>query len=201
VKTIAILGTLNTKREEINYIRERIIEKGHQAIIVDLSLNLWDTSSFRSDIGQQQIADESGMKLEELTSMAQEEACTVVIKGATSLVGKLYRSGKLNGILALGGTVGTSMGCAVMRSLPLGIPKLMVSTFVSDIRPFVGNKDIVFFPSNIDMFGLNHISKRLLAKAAGAIVGMVEADTVPFTLKNPSLGCQCVVIRPHVLIG
>ncbi len=183
-----MLGTLNTKAEELNYIRERIVEKGHQVILIDLSLSLWNPSSFRPDIDQQQIADESGMKLEELISLAQEDACSVVVKGATHVVEKLFHSGKLDGIMALGGTVGTSMGCAVMRSLPIGIPKLMVSTYVSDLRPYVGNKDIVFFPSITDMFGLNYISRRILAKASGAIVGMVEAEASSVTIEKPLIG-------------
>jgi uncharacterized protein (UPF0261 family) len=188
LKTIALLGTLNTKAEELNYIRERIIERGHQVVLIDLSLTQWNSSSFKPDIDQKQIAEESGMKLEELTSLAQEDACSAVVKGATHIVDKLFRSGKLDGIMALGGTVGTSMGCAVMRSLPLGIPKLMVSTYVSDLRPYVGNKDIVFFPSITDMFGLNHISRRILAKASGAIVGMVEAEASSFNVEKPLIG-------------
>ncbi len=107
MKTIALLGTLNTKAEELNYIRERIVEKGHRVILIDLSLTLWNPSSIRPDIDQRQIADESGMKLEELTSLAQEDDCSVVVKGATHIVDKLFHSGKLDGIMALGGTVGT----------------------------------------------------------------------------------------------
>ncbi len=188
MKTIALLGTLNTKAEELNYIRERIVERGHHVVLIDLSLTLWNPSSLKPDIDQREIAEESGMKLEELTSLAQEDACSAVVKGATNVVGKLFQSGKLDGIMALGGTVGTSMGCAVMRSLPIGIPKLMVSTYVSDLRPYVGNKDIVFFPSITDMFGLNHISRRILAKASGAIVGMVEAEVSSSNLEKPLIG-------------
>ncbi len=188
MKTIALLGTLNTKAEELNYIKEKIVEKGHHVVLIDLSLSLWDSSSIKPDIDQKQIAEESGMKLEELTSLAQEDACTAVVKGATQVVSNLFQSGKLDGIIALGGTVGTSMGCAVMRSLPIGIPKLMVSTYVSDLRPYIGNKDIVFFPSITDMFGLNYISRRILAKASGAIVGMVEAETGSINVKKPLIG-------------
>jgi uncharacterized protein (UPF0261 family) len=156
LKTIAILGTLNTKATEVNYIREKIIEQGHHVIVIDVSLTLWDDSSFQPDIGQQQIAEESGIKVEELTLlMQQEDACAAMIKGATSVVGKLYRAGKIDGIIALGGSVGTSMGCAVMRSLPLGVPKVIFSTFLGDIRPYVGIKDIVFFPAITDIVGLN----------------------------------------------
>lgn len=188
MKTIAVLGTLDTKAAELNYIREKIIGQGHHVIVMDLSLSLWDDSPAKPDIGQQQIAEESGIKVEELALLVQEDACTAIIRGATALGGNLYRTGKLDAAIALGGTVGTSMGCAVMRSLPLGVPKVMVSTVVGDIRPYVGTKDIVFFPAITDMFGLNRISKRLLANAAGAIVGMVEADTGSFSTEKPLIG-------------
>lgn len=188
MKTIALLGTLDTKAAELNYIRERIMKQGHYAIVIDVSLSLWDDSSIKPEIEQQQIAEESGITVEELALMSQEEACTAVIRGTTSIVGDLYREGKLDGVIGLGGSMGTAMASAVMRSLPLGIPKVIVSTVVGDIRPYVGTKDIVFFPAITDMFGLNRVSRKLLAKAAGAIVGMVETDLGPFPEEKPLIG-------------
>jgi len=188
LKTIALIGTLNTKEAELNYIREKIIEQGHHAIVIDVSLRLWDDSSLKPDIGQKQIAEENGIKVEELALLSQEEACTAVIRCATSIVGNLYREGKLDGVIGLGGSMGTAMASAMMRSLPLGVPKVIVSTVVGDIRPYVGTKDIVFFPAITDMFGLNRVSRKLLAKAAGAILGMVETESGPFPEERPLIG-------------
>jgi len=98
-------------------------------------------------------------------------------KGATVLVEELYQEGKIDGILSLGGSGGTSLATPAMRALPVGVPKLMVSTMASgDTRPYVDIKDVTMMYSVVDISGINRLSSRILANAAGAICGMVEAE-------------------------
>jgi uncharacterized protein (UPF0261 family) len=185
-KTIVVLGSLDTKEEELNYLKQRIAEKGHEAIMVDVSL--LNDSSAKSDIGPKHIAKREGIRVEQLSLLSQEEACTIMSRGAANVASELHRSGKLDGIISLGGSMGTSLACAVMRSLPLGVPKLIISTTVGDIRHYVGTKDILFLPAITDFFGLNPVTKRLLDNAAGAMAGMVEVDTGSFPSEKPLIG-------------
>jgi uncharacterized protein (UPF0261 family) len=98
-------------------------------------------------------------------------------RGAAALLAKLFAERRFDGVLAMGGSGGTSVGCAAMRALPLGVPKVMVSTVASgDVSAYVGVKDIVMIPSIVDVAGLNRISRQVFARAAGAICGMVEAE-------------------------
>src|SRR5205823_12166294 len=109
------------------------------------------------------------------TKRDRGEAVAAMAKGAAAVVSRLADSGRIHGIISLGGSGGTAIGTAAMRALPIGFPKLMVSTLASgNVAPYVGEKDIVMFPSIVDIAGLNRISRPLLARAAGAICGMVE---------------------------
>jgi uncharacterized protein (UPF0261 family) len=185
-KTIVVLGSLDTKEEELSYLKERIAEKGHKAIMVDVSL--LNDSSVKADIGRKHVAESGGIRVEELALLSQEDACNIMSKGATNVANELHQSGKLDGIISLGGSMGTSLACTVMRSLPLGVPKLIMSTTVGDIRHYVGTKDILFLPAITDFFGLNPVTKRLLDNAAGAMAGMVEVDKGSFSSEKPLIG-------------
>jgi uncharacterized protein (UPF0261 family) len=116
-------------------------------------------------------------------------AIELMTKGASSIVQGLYDSGKFHGILSLGGSMGTSLATAVMRTLPIGIPKVMVSTMASsDTRVYLDNKDIVMMPSVADIVGLNPVTKRVLSIAAGAISAMVFSDPGPVSSEKPLIG-------------
>lgn len=178
-KTVVILSTLDTKNDEVRYLKERIEKGGVATLLIDAGV--LGQPCLAGDISSEEVARLGGSTLEEL-QVAKDEgaAIQVMSQGATKAVEKLYAQGSLDGIIGLGGSLNTSLSTHVMRSLPFGVPKLMVSTMASrDISPWIGHKDIVVFPSVTDISGLNSMTKRTLANAAGAIVGMVKADLRP----------------------
>jgi uncharacterized protein (UPF0261 family) len=146
--------------------------------------------SFTPDLANEQVAELGGSTLQELRALKDEgKAMAVMSRGAALAVQELYQQGKLNGIIGLGGSMGTSLGTHVMRTLPFGVPKLMVSTMASrDISPWIGHKDIVVFPSVTDLSGLNRMTRKTLANAAGAIVGMVDAEIGALEATRPLIG-------------
>jgi uncharacterized protein (UPF0261 family) len=175
-RAIAVIGTLDTKGEEVEYLSHRIEARGHQTMVVDVGV--LDRPSTRADITRETIAERGGLSLEEIVARAdRREAVRVMTLGASRIVEELYQAGQLGGAIALGGGTGTHIGTGVLRTLPLGVPKLMVSTVASrDMSEIIGTKDIAMMHSVIDMVGLNAVSRKILDNAAGAIVGMVEED-------------------------
>ncbi len=187
-KTILLLGTMDTKGLEFGYVKDKIIEKGHNTIVLDAGI--LGIPLLKPDVSHEEVAKAAGTSIRDLVAQGKEGlAIELMTQGALSIVQGLYQSGKIHGILALGGSMGTSLATAVMRSLPIGIPKLMVSTMASsDTRPYLDNKDIVMMPSVADIVGLNRVTKRVLAIAAGAIIGMVTADPGLIRSDKPLIG-------------
>jgi uncharacterized protein (UPF0261 family) len=184
-KTIVLLGTLDTKGIEFGYVKDKIIEQGCYAIVIDAGV--LSKPLIKPDITREQVAQAAGSMLEDVASLGDEEkAIALMSKGATSIIQELYQSGRLDGILSLGGTMGTFLATAAMRALPIGVPKVMVSTVAAwDTRLYLGTKDITMIPPVADILGLNRITKRMLTTAAGAITGMVRADTGPLASEKP----------------
>jgi uncharacterized protein (UPF0261 family) len=133
---------------------------------------------WEAQVSREEVARLGGSTLSRVQALHHEgKAMEVMIKGAAKIVQELHRAGQLDGIVSLGGSMGTSLGTGAMRALPFGVPKLMVSTMASrDTRPYVGTKDIAMLYSVADLAGLNRMTRRVLANAAGAIVGMVKAE-------------------------
>lgn len=173
-KTIALLATLDTKGVEIAFMRDRIVERGHQALVIDSGL-MGDPAT-TADISNAQVAEAGGSSLETLRRHAdREESAPIMAAGATKLVRDLVASNTIHAVVALGGTQGTTLSTAVMRALPYGFPKIMVSTMASgNVAPWVGTSDIVMMYSVTDIMGLNPFMRRVLANAAGAACGMAE---------------------------
>jgi uncharacterized protein (UPF0261 family) len=173
--TIAILGTLDTKGAEHAFVAEQILARGHQTVVIDVGT--LGEPGLRPDITRTEVAKAAGVSLAALVAKKDRgETVAAMAKGAAVLVQDLAWAGRIQGIISLGGGGGTAIGTAAMRALPIGFPKLMVSTLASgNVAPYVGVKDIVMFPSIVDVAGLNRISRPLLARAAGAICGMIEA--------------------------
>ena len=187
-KTVVIVATLDTKGEEVQYLRERIEEEGVETLVVDAGA--LGQPPFAPEITGEQVAKLGGSSLRAVRALKDEgRAMEVMTKGATQAVQELHQLGRLDGIIGLGGSMGTSLGTKVMRSLPFGVPKLVVSTMASrDISTWIGHKDIVMFPSVTDLSGLNRMTKRTLANAAGAIVGMVHAQIAAHEATRPLIG-------------
>lgn len=176
-KTIAILGTLDTKGQEYQFVKELIEARGLQALVIDTSVI--DEPFFTPDVSRAEVAEAGGGNIKDLQEKKDRgEAMKVMSAGAAAIVRRLYDEGRFDGIMSMAGSGGTSVATAAMRTLPVGVPKLMVSTVAAgDVGPYVGTKDITMMPSVVDVAGFNMISRRIYANAAGAISGMVE--TVP----------------------
>ncbi len=178
-KTIALIGTFDTKGEEFSFLRDRIERAGLQTLMIDVGV--LGSPPFAADISQAEVAAAAN---EDLAALQKERdrgrSVTAMALGATVIVARLHAQGAINGVAALGGSAGTTIATAAMRVLPYGFPKLMVSTLAAgDIKPYVGIKDICMMPSVLDISGLNHVSRRILNSAAGAICGMVAAEPAP----------------------
>lgn len=173
--TIAILGTLDSKAEEHSFIAERIRERGHNVALIDVGTG--GEPQITPDYSRYEVAAATGVDLKSLIERHDRGACVVAMSEAAPIfLAQLVEAGTINGVVSLGGGGGTAIGTAAMRALPIGFPKLMVSTLASgNTAHYVGTKDIVMMPSIVDVSGLNRISRTIFTRAAGAICGMVEA--------------------------
>ena len=177
MKTILIVAALDTKGNEVRFIKERIEEYGSKTILMDAGI--LGEPLLPAQFTRHQVAEAAGSTMEKVRSDTSEgEAMEVLIKGATAITKQLYSEKRIDGVLGIGGTMGTNLGTAVMRSLPIGVPKVMITTMaaVGQVVPFyVGTKDVNLFHSVADVAGLNRLTRTIFANAAGAIVGMVNA--------------------------
>ena len=172
--TIAILGTMDTKGVEHGFVADLIRQRGHKVLIIDVGT--LEEPKLKPDITRSEVARAAGVDLAALVAKRDRgESVTAMSQGAPIILAKLAAEKRIDGVISLGGGGGTAIATAAMRALPIGFPKLMVSTLASgNVAPYVGVKDIVMFPSIVDVAGLNRISRQLLTRAAGAICGMVE---------------------------
>ncbi len=162
------------------YVRDLISERGHAVVVMDCGV--MGDAPFAADISGQNVAHAGGSTLEELRATADRgEALEVMTRGACAQLQALVEEDGVQAVLGLGGSGGTVVATAAMRTLPVGIPKVMVSTIASgDVGPYVGVKDITMMYSVVDIAGLNGISRRILGNAAGAVCGMVEQAVPEF---------------------
>ncbi len=185
--TVVLVGTLDTKGQEYDFLRDRLREHGVEVILVDAGTG--GAPLAIPDIGRSEVARAAGTSIEELAAAGDRGAAVEAMgRGAAAVVTRLHAEGRVQGILGLGGSGGTSLVTHAMRRLPIGVPKLMVSTMASgDTRPYVGEVDIAMMYSVVDIAGLNQISRRILANAAGAMAGMARV-TVPAGSDRPLVG-------------
>jgi uncharacterized protein (UPF0261 family) len=175
-KTVALIGALDTKGAEYGFVKQVLQSRGLKTLLIDVGV--LDPPVVTPDVSRDEVAKAGGVDVAQLTQDKDRGAAVAAMsRGAAVILPKLYAEGRFDGVLAMGGTGGTSVACAGMRALPLGVPKVMVSTVAgSDVSGYVGVKDIVMIPSIVDVSGINKISRDVFAKAAGAIAGMVETD-------------------------
>ncbi len=186
-RAVVVIGTLDTKGEEVGYLRQRIEARGHETLVLDVGV--LDEPLTPADVTREAVAKQGGFSLDEIVALGdRREAVRMMTLGACQIVEQLHLAGQLSGAVAVGGGTGTHIGTGVLRTLPLGVPKLMGSTVASrDMSEAIGTKDIAMMHSVIDMVGLNAVSKKILDNAAGAIVGMVEGD-IGLTATRPLIG-------------
>ena len=176
--TIAVIGTLDSKGHEHAFVADLIHKRGHTPVLIDLGTGT--DPQVTPDITRFQVAEAAGLDLQPLIDQQDRGECVVAMSKATPvLLAQLVADKKIDGVISLGGGGGTALGTAAMRALPIGFPKLMVSTLASgNTAHYLGTKDITMMPSIVDVAGLNSISKVIFSRAAGAICGMVETEVI-----------------------
>jgi len=207
-KTIAVLGTLDSKGEEHAFVADLIRKRGHNVLLIDVGTGAEPT--IKPDIDRSEVAAADGIDLNALMARKDRGECVVTMSAAApKLVAKLAAEGKIDGIISLGGGGGTALGSGAMRGLPVGFPKVMVSTLASgNIAHYVESKDITMIPSIVDVAGLNRISRTIFTRAAGAVCGMVETEIVEEAKARPLIAAsmfgnttECVDAARAILEG
>lgn len=184
-KTIALVGALDTKGKEFEFVKQLVEQAGLNTLVIDFGV--MGEPTLASRITRAEVAEAGGGDLAHLASGEhKDEAMQVMATGLAAVVRRLYDEGKLDGILSMGGSGGTSIATAAMRALPVGVPKVMVSTLGGgDVSAYAGTKDITFMPSIVDVAGINRISRAIYKNAAGAVIGMVQAEAPPAPGERP----------------
>jgi uncharacterized protein (UPF0261 family) len=187
-KTIAIIGTLDTKGEEFHFLKTVIEAQGLKTLVIDAGVH--GEPYFQPDVKAEAVADLGGEALESLRKKNDRgRAIDVMMRGATRCLQELQEEDRVHGVISLGGTAGTTIGTSAMRAMPVGFPKLMVSTVASgDTRPYVDVKDITMMYSVVDISGINSLSAKILSNAAKAIAGMVGYTYALELEKKPLIG-------------
>jgi uncharacterized protein (UPF0261 family) len=176
--SIALVAALDTKAEDAAFLASRLRSRGHEVTIIDVGV--LGAPGLAADIDREVVAAHGGVAHAALVARRdRSEAVAVMTTGATHVLADLHARGRLSGALAIGGGAGTTIGASAMRALPLGLPKVLLSTLATDPARFIGTSDIVMIPSVVDVAGVNRISAITYARAADALAGMVEgaADT------------------------
>lgn len=187
-RSIVLIGALDTKGHEYAFLRDLIRDTGHTPVLVDVGTK--EEPSVVPDIPRSEVLAAIGAGDAALGDMDRGEAVALMSRAVAAFIPRLHAQGRLDGVLALGGTGGTAMATAAMRELPLGVPKVMVSTAAGgDVSGYVGVKDIVMIPSIVDVAGINRISRAVFAGAAGAICGMVETE-IPAGEEKPLIAAS-----------
>ena len=196
-KTIAIIATLDTKGPEAAFVKSCIEDTGYTTMVLDTGiLDRKDPAAPHPDFSGDEIAREGGEDRGELVSRSDEKntrsrGIRAMSKGSARILKRLYSKGRIRGVLGLGGAQGTEICTFAMRALPLGVPKMMVSTVASGKTPFgiyTGTRDLTIMHSVVDILGLNSLTKRVLANAVGAVVGMADVKPVEEETQKPRVG-------------
>ena len=174
-KIVAVIGTLDTKGDEFLFVKKEIEKRGHATLVINVGIV--KDPGFEPDVPADEVAKAAGSSLAILKDKSDRGlAIETMTKGIGQVITDLYSAARIQAVISMGGSAGTEIGTAGMRALPLGVPKVMVSTLASgDTKPYVGTRDIVMVPSIVDVAGINRISARVYASAVGAVIGMLEA--------------------------
>jgi uncharacterized protein (UPF0261 family) len=176
--TVVLVGTLDTKGDEYAYLRERLQLHGVNTLLVDVGT--LEPPRTEPDIDRREVAAEGGIDLDELAAARDRgRSVSAMAAAAAALVRRLYDEGRCQGVLAAGGSGNTAIATHAMQALPVGVPKLMVSTVAAgNTRDYIGAGDVALMASVTDVAGINSISARILANAAAAMAGMATAPPV-----------------------
>lgn len=208
-KTVLLIGAFDVKGEEYHFVRQLILEKGYDVFTMNFGV-LGGTDLFRADIENAAVAQAGGADIDQLQREGDRgHAMKIMSQGVAVLAKKYYAEGRFSGVLGMGGSGGTTVITSAMRALPIGLPKVMVSTVAaSDTSIYVGIKDITMIPSIVDVAGINMISEKIFKEAAGAICGMLSMDYRSTAAQKPIIAASmfgnttaCVDRCRHTLTG
>ena len=176
-KTVAIVGTLDTKGADFQFLRDEIVRRGCGFLVIDVGVV--GEPAFEPDVPRTEVAAAAGVDLGALQEAGDRgEAVAAMARGIPLVVRRLFDEGRIHGVISMGGGAGTLLGSSAMRALPVGVPKVLVSTVASgDVAAYVGMSDIAMIHSVVDVAGVNSISRKVYGNAAGAIAGMVAHET------------------------
>ncbi len=177
MKTVLVVAALDTKGKEVAFCREQIEALGAKALLVDGGV--LGKPTIKPDITREEVAAAAGTTIEQvIKSPTEAEAIGLQTQGAGVIALRLHKEGKIHGVLGIGGGMGTALGTGVMRALPIGVPKFMVSSQAGNpaVSLLVGTKDICMFHSVADVVGLNRITRVIFTRACGGVVGMASAE-------------------------
>jgi uncharacterized protein (UPF0261 family) len=188
--TIAIIGTLDTKGEEFRFLKEEIERRGARALVVHTGI--MGEPLFAPDVDAERVARAGGEGLEALRARGDRgHAVSVMAAGVAALAPELHREGRLDGVISLGGSAGASIGTAAMRALPIGVPKVMITTLASgNTRPYVDIADVTMIYPVVDIAGLNRISRQVIRQGAAAVVAMAEASQATGDSRQSTAGAS-----------
>lgn len=198
--TIAVLGTLDTKGVEVSFLAEQIRARGCDALVVDLGV--LGAPAFEPHVTRHVVAEAAGGRIDALAALGDRgHAVDCMTRGVSKVVRDLHTRDLIHGVIGIGGSAGSTMATAAMRALPMGVPKVMISTIAGgDVSAFVGSKDITMVPSVVDICGLNRISRQVIVQAAAAAAAMARAE-VPESDDKPLIAAsmfgnttQCVEV-------
>lgn len=178
-KRIVLLGTLDTKGEEIFFMKSLVEEKGYKAIVIDTGI--LGSPPFKPDVKREDVLKEIGVELTQLISLRDGgKACEIMSNAVSVIIKKHYEERIIDGVIAIGGGMGSHICAKALQQLPIGFPKVLVSTkaIQSGIQAYAGAKDVVIIPSVCDIAGLNWMTRRILSNAVGMVIGMTEMPSV-----------------------
>lgn len=190
-KTILLIGAFDTKATEYHFVRELILKQGFAVVTMNTGV-LGSTALFAVDVEADVVARAGGGDLTALRNNKDRGAAMkIMCAGAAKMTRTLFDEKKIDGVMGMGGTGGTTVVTTAMKALPVGFPKVCVSTAASgDTSVYVGTKDITLIPSIVDVAGLNRISRLIFTRAAGAICGMTAMATVPDGQEKPIIAAS-----------
>jgi uncharacterized protein (UPF0261 family) len=217
-RAIAIIATLDTKGPEAAFVKAKIEHEGFAAVVLDTGiLARRDPAGPPPDVSADQIAEEGGQDRAELIAKSAEKktrnrGIRAMCRGSAKILRQLYDQGRIGGVIGLGGAQGTEICTYAMRALPLGVPKMMVSTVASGQTPFgiyTGTRDLTIMHSVVDILGLNSVLRQVLSNAVGAVVGMVRSGALEASGTSLKIGLTiygqttpaALVIKPRLEAG
>lgn len=180
-QTIAIMATLDTKGEEVKYLKEQIERRGKKVFIIDMGLR-GVPAAIPADVTREELAEASGSSMSVVEKKVRGEAIEIMVRGIAKVVRDSYEQGKFHGLLAIGGLDGALLASAGLRALPLGVPKFLLTPIAEGNEKFgtyIGTSDMIMMHSVVDILGINQISRMVFDNAVGAMVGMVDMKVVP----------------------